>query len=62
MKLSRRQEENLAKTLLDLGKICVATLILGPLTAGFRVKLFIVGVLCSLGLFIAGLIFDKGDK
>ncbi len=61
MKLTKRQEEHLSKTLLDLSKICVATLIIGPFISGFKIGLLVAGLISFLALLFAGLIIDKGE-
>lgn len=62
MKLTKRQAENLAKTLLDISKICVATLIIGPFISGFKIGLIITGAVSFLILLFMGLTIDKGGQ
>jgi hypothetical protein len=60
--LTRHQEENLAKTLLDMGKICFATLIIGPAVSGLNAWLVTVGVVSFVVLVGVGLHIDKGER
>lgn len=65
-KLTSRQTEELAKLLVDLGKLVFASLVLGLFQVELEPKLMIgaafLGLTISLGLFILGLKLFKEVK
>jgi len=62
MELTKKQRENVSKTLLDICKLVVAILVLGPVVSpiGFNAKLLFTGLLIFTILFSIGILVDKG--
>ena len=62
MRFTRRQKENLGKTLLDLCKLTFAGLVIGNLfeQEKFNVWIFSIGFGLFVLLFVLGVIADKG--
>jgi len=62
IELTKKQRENVSKTLLDICKLVVAILILGPVVSveGFNSKIFLAGFFVFLILFVLGIIADRG--
>ena len=63
MKLTIKQKQNLSKALFDVGKLVLATVVLGNFISKMPLNLiqFIIGFIIVIFCFIFAIYIDKGE-